>query len=100
MLEIVLRPRAEADILTIAQYTIAEHGEAPAKRYIEDLRRQIEFASRFPGVGSEAFGLPPEYRKVRSGSHRAIYRCTETELVVVRVIHDREDVPDEIEDFW
>ena len=98
MLKIVLRPRAEADLLTIAQYTKFRHGEAQAKRYIEDLRRQIEFAREFPGIGSEAFGLPPTYRKLRSGAHRIIYRCTETQLMVVRVIHEREDVPDEIED--
>lgn len=100
MLKMVLRPRAEADLLTIAQYTKVQQGEAQAKRYIEDLRRQMEFAARFPGIGSDAFGLPPTYRKVRSGAHRALYRCTESELVVVRVLHEREDVPDEIEDFW
>ena len=99
-LGIILRPRAAADLLAISQYTKAQWGEPQAKRYIEDLRRQIEFAAEFPGIGSEAMGLPPEYRKLRSGSHRVIYRCTDTELVVVRVIHAREDVPDEIEDYW
>ncbi|MGV3731743.1 MAG: type II toxin-antitoxin system RelE/ParE family toxin [Sphingopyxis sp.] len=98
MLKIVLRPRAETDLQTIAQYTKVQHGEAQAKHYIEDIRRQIEFAARFPGIGSEAFGLPSTYRKVRSGLHRVLYRCTESELVVVRVLHEREDVPDEIED--
>lgn len=100
MLEIVLRPRAEADVLAITRYSKAEHGDARAKRYIEDIRRQIEFAARFPGIGNEAFGLPPAYRKVRSGMHRIIYRCTATELIIVRIVHEREDVPDEIEDFW
>jgi toxin ParE1/3/4 len=88
------------ELLQIGQYTKAEWGEAQAKRYLEDLRRQIDFAAQFPGIGSEAIGLPREYRKIRSGAHRAIYRCTDTELVVVRVIHEREDGPDEIEDFW
>ena len=31
--------------------------------------------------------------------HRAIYRTTDTQLVVVRILHSSEDVPDEIEDF-
>lgn len=84
----------------ISQYTKAEWGEAQAKRYLADLRRQIEFAAEFPGIGSEAMGLPKEYRKARSGSHRAIYRCSETELVVVRIVHEREDVPDDWGDFW
>lgn len=100
MLEIVLRPRAEEELLDIARYTRTEWGERQAKRYIEDLRRQIEFAAEFPGIGSEAFGLPAQYRKVRSGMHRAIYRHTDTQLIVIRILHASEDVPDEIEDFW
>lgn len=100
MLRVVLRPRAVADIEQISRYTKAEWGERQAKRYLLDLRKQIDFAAEFPGVGSAAMDLPPEYRKVRSGSHRAIYRCTETDLIVVRIVHEREDVPDDIEDFW
>ncbi|HYD24052.1 MAG TPA: type II toxin-antitoxin system RelE/ParE family toxin [Croceibacterium sp.] len=99
MLRIVLRRRAEADLLSISEYSKAKWGDPQARRYIEDLRRQVEFAAEFPGVGSHATGLPAEYRKVRSGSHRVIYRCTESELIVVRVIHERVDVPDEGEDF-
>ena len=100
MLEIVFRPKAEADLNAIAEYTKVAWGEAQAKRYILDLRHQIEMTTQFPGMGSKALGLPPAYRKVRSGHHRAIYRYTETEFIVVRIIHEREDVPDEIEDFW
>lgn len=100
MLRIVLRRKAVADIEQITNYTKIEWGEAQAKRYIEGLRKQIDFAAEFPGAGSEAMGLPPEYRKVRSGSHRAIYRITDTELIVLRIIHEREDVPDDVEDFW
>ncbi len=100
MLEVILRPAAEADLLAITHYTKAEWGEAQAKRYVEDLRRQITFAAEFPGAGSDAVGLPREYRKVRSGMHRVIYRCTDTELIVVRVLHASQDVPDDVEDFW
>ncbi len=99
MLEIVFRPQAEADLNSIADYTIAAWGEAQAKRYILDIRHQIETISQFLGMGSEAFGLSADYRKVRSGHHRVIYRYTETELIIVRILHEREDVPDEIEDF-
>ncbi len=92
MLELVFRPRAEADIRSIATYTKSEYGEAQAKKYIEDIRRQIEFVAEFPGIGSAVVGLPDLYRKVRSGSHRVIYRQTEHELVIVRIVHEREDV--------
>lgn len=97
MRNIVFRPRAEDDLEAIADYTIGVWGDAQAKRYILDIRRQIEFAAEHPGIGSAAFGLPPEYRKLRSGHHRVIYRFDEAELVVVRVLHEREDVPDELD---
>lgn len=100
MLEIAFRPRAEADIEAIVDYTKTEYGERQAKRYVEEILRQVAFAAEFPGIGSEAVGLPAEYRKVRSGLHRVIYRHTEHELIVVRIIHASQDVPDEIEDFW
>lgn len=99
MHEIVYRPKVIAKIDEIADYTIAEWGQAQAKRYIQDIRRQIEFAAEYPGIGSEAVGLPAEYRKLISGSHRVIYRCTDAELIVVRIIHEREDVPDDMDDF-
>lgn len=94
MLEVILRPIVELQLDRIADYTKAEWGETQAKRYLEDIRRQIVFASEFPGIGSTAFGLPAQYRKIRSGAHRVIYRCTGTHLIVVRIVHEREDVPD------
>ena len=98
MLSIVFRPRAEADILDIAHYTKSRHGQAQAKVYIIQLQRQIEFAAEFPGVGSEAPGLPPIYRKLRAGRHRVIYRYDAAVLTVVRILHEREDVPEETEE--
>lgn len=99
MLEVVFRPRALAEIDAIADYTKAEWGEIQAKRYIEDLRGKIDFAAEYPGIGSTGYGLPNGYRKLPSGSHRIIYRYTKTQLIVVRVLHEREDVSEGWEDF-
>jgi toxin ParE1/3/4 len=99
MLEIVFRPSAETDILGIATYSKLQFGEAQAKRYIDEIYRQIANAAEFPGIGSKAVDLPPSYRKVKSGSHRVIYRHTEQDLIVVRILRDHQDVPDEWDDF-
>lgn len=99
MREIVFRPKAEAEITAIAVYTKAAYDDPQAKKYIEDIGRQIAFVAEFPGIGSEATGLPAFYRKVISGSHRVIYRHTERELIIVRILHASQDVPDDIEDF-
>ena len=95
MLEIVYRPRALQQIDEIADRTIANWGNEQARAYLSDIRRQIEFAAEFPGIGSAVYGLPSNYRKVHAGSHRVVYRVDGPRLVVVRIIHEREDIPDE-----
>lgn len=97
MLEIAFRPGVLAQIEEISDLTIADWGEPQAKAYVEDIRRQISRAAEFPGIGSSIHGLPADYRKIRAGSHRIIYRQTGTELIVVRIIHERQDVPDDLE---
>lgn len=98
MLEVIFRPQAAQDLLLLTATTKAEWGERQARKYVDQIRQKIDFAAEFPGIGSAAYGLPFEYRKLSSGSHRIIYRVTKSQLIVVRIIHMREDVPDNIED--
>lgn len=95
---IQLRPRARAELQAIWHYTASEWGIEQADDYIAQISSAIARVAALPGMGSAVFGLPPEYRKVRAGSHRAIYRCTETHLIVVRTVHERKDVPDAFDD--
>ncbi|VVT13991.1 type II toxin-antitoxin system RelE/ParE family toxin [Erythrobacter sp. EC-HK427] len=97
MLEIVYTPHVHTKLEEIADYTIAEWGQTQAKKYLADIRSQIEFAAEFPGIGSAVYGLSPEYRKLKSGSHRIIYRTNDSQLIVVRIVHERDDVPDDLD---
>jgi toxin ParE1/3/4 len=81
-------------------YTADRWGVERADAYVRRIESKIARALRLPGSGSPVTGLPPAYRKLRAGSHRIIYRHAGDELVVVRVLHERQDVPDEIMDFW
>lgn len=83
----------------IATYTKAGWGDRQAKGYAEEIRRKIMFAAEFPGIGSPLAGLPDDYRKTPAGSHRIIFRSTERQLIVVRIVHEREDVPDDWEEY-
>jgi plasmid stabilization system protein ParE len=67
---------------------------------VRQIERDIEHAATRAEIGSPVIGLPSAYRKVRSGPHRVIYRLVGAELVIIRILHERQDVPDEIEDFW
>lgn len=98
MLEIEYLPRALAKIAEITDETIAEWGAVQAKNYIADFRRTIELAAEFPGMGASVYGLPQHYRKLPSGVHFIIYRANDDVLTVVRIIHEREDVPEGLDD--
>ncbi len=95
----LLRPAAQAELASIWRYTAAQWGTEQADRYIGDIIRQIERITDFPEMGSRAEGLDDRYRKVRSGYHRVIYRNERSEIIVVHVLHAKQDVPDEMEGF-
>ena len=100
MLEVIYRPKAEDDLTNIANYTSAEWGEQQAKNYVVEIRHKIMFAAEFPGIGASSAGLPTDYRKTPAGSHRIIFRTNERQLIVIRIIHEREDVPDDRDEYW
>ncbi len=73
-------------------------GDAQAAHYLRQIRAKIEATVAFPAMGSQPFGLPSTYRKIAAGHHRVIYRYSDTLLIVVRIIHEREDVPERFDD--
>lgn len=99
MTRLVVRPSARRDLADIWFYTADRWGVEKADEYIRRIESDVGRALDFPRSGSPATGLPEGYRKIRSGSHRIIYRSEGSDLIVVRVIHEREDAPDDIEDF-
>jgi toxin ParE1/3/4 len=98
--KLIIRPIVRRDIAEIWGYTADHWGVEQADAYVRQIEAAIARAQEFPNIGSAVFGLPPAYRKMKSGSHRVVYRHEDDALIVVRVLHEREDVPDEIEDFW
>lgn len=97
MIELVVRPAARRDLASIWSYTATTWGVEQADFYAEQIAAQMEKLLAFPAIGASIEGIPAEYRKVRTGSHRIIYRITDRQLIVVRVVHEREDVPDDFD---
>lgn len=100
MNKLIIRPAARREITDIWLYTVDRWGTEQADAYVRQIETAITRAREFPNIGSAVYGLPSAYRKMKSGSHRVVYRCTDDTLIVVRILHEHEDVPDEIEDFW
>lgn len=91
MVEVLLRPEAEADLDEAADYTIERWGGEQARSYIATLRADIarlaEFLHRFPVHEPTGLGL----RRMRSGHHFVYYWVGDEAVEVVRILHERRD---------
>ena len=91
MIEVWLRPEAEADIEDIADYTIERWGPEQARTYLAAIRADIasltKFTERFPIHEQTGLGL----RRMLSGHHLVFYLVTDKAIEVVRVLHERRD---------
>ena len=100
MNRLIISPVARREITDIWLYTADRWSVEQADSYIRQIESVIARAQERPDIGSAVYGLPSAYRKMKAGSHRVVYRCTDETLIIVCILHEREDVPDEVEDFW
>lgn len=89
MLRIVISPRAEADIVDIAGYTLETWGERQMSLYVDGLQARFAALANFPDTGRPRDELKRGYRSIVQGSHIVFYRTTARDLVIVRVLHVR-----------
>ena len=89
--EVVIAPRAKADIAGIWRYSVLEHGREAADAYIRDLDQTMQMVSEFPEIGVDSPGIRKGYRRIGSGSHLIYYIAGESDIHVVRVLHGRQD---------
>ncbi|WP_454596957.1 type II toxin-antitoxin system RelE/ParE family toxin [Qipengyuania sp. SM2507] len=94
----ILRPAARADLASIWAYTAQRWAVDQADNYITGITSRIESAARTPEIGSPMGGLPSAYRKAAFESHRILYRITDRDMIVVRILHARQDVPETFAD--
>lgn len=75
-------------------YTADEWGVSQADNYTAALTRRMEKIAEQPQLGSSIRGLPDIYRRIKADRHRIIYRYDEVALTIVRILHERQDVPE------
>lgn len=89
MLRIVILPKAEADIVDIAAYTLENWGERQMARYVDSLHQRFAVLAGQPEMGRRRDEIGRGYRSVVHGSYIVFYKLTRRELVIVRVLHGR-----------
>ena len=89
--QIVIGPRARADIADIWRSTAMEHGYDAADGYVRELDQTMQMVREFPEIGVDSSDIRKGYRRIGSGSHLIYYTVRKTEICVVRVLHERMD---------
>ena len=87
----VLKPRAQADLDEIWNYTADRWGLDQAETYTRQLWKHIQAVADNPSLGHECEEVRAGYRKYPSGSHVLFYRLTDGGIEVVRILHERMD---------
>jgi toxin ParE1/3/4 len=89
-----LSVKASEDIAHIWLYTVENWSLEQADRYINLIFDEIEYLSSHPYSGNDFSHVRKNYRCAKVKSHLIFYRFAETqsEIEVIRVLHQRMDV--------
>ena len=95
---LVLSDQAQADYEDILSEMLRRWGEQQYDRYAALLNDAFLALQDNPSLGHRSRQLPARYRSLHVGRHLIIYRFTEGMVYVVRILHDRMDVRQRIEE--
>ena len=92
--------RAEADLLSIADYTLRTWGEDETIRYIDDLESCCQMLADDPVLGRVSDDVRPGLRRMEHGRHVVFYREVAGGILVSRILHqlmlpERQSIDDE-----
>jgi toxin ParE1/3/4 len=81
--------RAEADLLSIARYTLRTWGEEQTTRYIDDLEACCQMLADNPMLGRACDRIRQGLRRMERGQHVVFYREDARGILVSRILHLR-----------
>ena len=83
---------ADDDLADILEYTIQTWDEDRAESYKMTIYRACRELAEFPSLGRLRDDLGEGVRTYVVGQHVVVYRSSETDLIVSRIIHVRRDI--------
>lgn len=88
---VVLSPRALADLDEIWEYTESNWNTNQAERYLRDIASTLELIGADPRRGQDCSTVRAGYRKFAVGAHVVFYRLVADTVDIVRILHARMD---------
>jgi toxin ParE1/3/4 len=89
---------ANADICSIARYTQDTWGRDQRRRYLDGLNEKFEVLAAMPEMVAERRDFRPPVRIHHYEKHLIIYVITNSGILIVRVLHQSQDVPAQLSD--
>ena len=86
-----LKAIAKTDLRNIARYSIFEFGTLIADRYMAGLEQTFDRIETAPDTYRVFEGIWPEARVANYKKHRIFYRIEADHILVVRILHQRQD---------
>jgi len=81
--------RAEADLLSIGEYTLRTWGKTQAARYIGELEMCCQTMADNPRLGRPCDDVRPGLRRLEHRKHVIFYRQEREGILISRILHER-----------
>lgn len=91
MSEIQFSERADADLKSIAEYTVRTFGVEQASLYRDQFSACFRSIAQNPQLGRSAEKLAPGLRRTRQQAHVIFFLPNPDAVLIVRVLHERMD---------
>jgi toxin ParE1/3/4 len=95
-LKVVFKEQAIFDLEDIWLYTLHTWSLRQADRYHSMILKEIEFLVAHPKSGKDQHNIRAGYRSSKIKSHIIFFRILENELEVIRILHERMDIPNRL----
>lgn len=96
MHEVLLYPRAEADLENIWHYSAATWEVEQANHYVDQFDKCLGILSSNPHISRERDEYTPPVRLYRFNEHLIVYIADESTLHVIRILHRSMDVESQL----
>lgn len=98
MFNLSVTPKAESDLIRIWVYTCEEWGVDQADKYLDQLEAGMQQLINHPSLGANYAHVLPGYRRLQVEHHAVFYQVLESEMLIVRVLHEDMDAPERLLD--
>lgn len=93
-----LTKKAVEDLRSIGRYTENTWGREQRNIYLARLDTCFSTIAKDPDIGLACDYIRNGYRKYHVGRHLIFYRQTESDIQIIRILHDQMDVESHLRD--